>query len=251
MNMKQSDTHPQSLAARVLSLSLALLMLPLSARGYAQTTISQSIPTGVSLTDSNGGITEVKPSEPIQPITNTSVIDGDTPEKLIADIDVAMSSLDLERDKIPKPDYSSTSGVLSENLNFLKTEISTRGELIKRIDALMEKGQPGSPSIQNKYKTILTEYRSRLSETLKTHELCFANMDYELKKRSKEAESHKADLSVASETPRPSPTPSSTPWYKTDTAKEKYLLIGSAAALGFIAVLQEWGKKAVDNAMSK
>jgi hypothetical protein len=126
--MTQTTRYEPSFSTKATSLVLVVLMLPLSARGYAQTTVTQSIPTGVSLTDSNGGITEVKPSDPIQPITTTSVVDGDTPERLIADIDVAMSSLDLERDKIPKPDYSSTSGVLSENLNFLKTEISTRGD---------------------------------------------------------------------------------------------------------------------------
>ena len=77
--MKQSDTHPQSLAARVLSLSLALLMLPLSARVYAQTTVTQSIPTGVPLTDSNSVITEVNPSEPIRPITNALVDTNGSP----------------------------------------------------------------------------------------------------------------------------------------------------------------------------
>jgi len=242
--MTQTTRYEPSFSTRATSLALVVLMLPLSAQGYAQTTITQSIPTGVSLTDSNSGITEVKPSEPIQPITTTSAVDGETPEKLIADIDVAMSSLDREREKIPKADYSSTSGVLSENLNFLKTEISTRGELIKRIDALMEQRQPRSPSIQDKYKTILTEYRSRLSETLKTHELCFANMDYELKKRSKDAVSHEADLiqtnkSVASETP----PPALIPWYKTENAQKTWWTLGTGAAIGIGELIRVWLEK--------
>lgn len=248
----KTSTHTASVFHRSLSALMTMLILTMSSHGFAQATISENIPTGVTVTDSNSGITEVKRSETINPITTTSAVNGDTPEKLIADIDVAMTSLERERDKLPIPGYSSTSEVILENLNLLKIEISTRRELINRIDAQLE--QQGSPQIQENYKTILTDYRKRLSKTSKEYEICYDNMDRELKRRSKDSASQESDhiqtnKSVASEAIQPAPTPSATPWYKTETAQQKYWIIGSAAALGVIAVLQEWGKKAVDNAM--
>ena len=81
--MIKTTRNEPSFSTRATSLALVVLMLPLSARGYAQTTVTQSIPTGVSLTDSNGGITEVKPSEPIRPIMalETQIDNNATPEQ--------------------------------------------------------------------------------------------------------------------------------------------------------------------------
>jgi hypothetical protein len=233
--MNRTSRFEQSFYIRTTSLALVVLMLPLSVRGYAQTTVSQSIPTGVALTDSNSVITEVKNNEP------------ESPEKLIADINATVSMLESDLSKVPKPELDSSDSILNENITFLKKELLIEDDLIKRIDAIFEKQQTNSVEIPEKYKSLLTNYRKEIIEHAHSQTTYIYNISSELNKRAK----GKAEVAKDETAASTAPTPSATPWYKTDTAQQKYWIIGSAAALGIIAVLQEWGKKAVDNAMKQ
>lgn len=243
MNMKQSDTCPQSLAARVLSLSLALLMLPFSARGYAQTTVTQSIPTGVSLTDSNGGITEVKPSEPIKPIFtpltngNEGIVDkvlaDDNADKVLADIgsfQARASKTHLEYADPKNP----TKTELVDLYSYLRSITPKEQEFISRIEALLTADSQNGSTIPSDRKEALLVYLKSLKDDKAASEKAISDINSFL---NRGGETSSSVVSVPSSTP--TPQPASTPWYATPDAQHTWWALGAAAGLAAIHYIQQ------------
>jgi hypothetical protein len=234
MNMKQSDTHPQSLAARVLSLSLALLMLPLSARGYSQTTVTQSIPTGVSLTDSNCVITEVKATEPTkQVISNKISSSDDSADKVLADIgsfQARASKTHLEYADPKKP----TKTELVDLYSYLRSITPKEQEFISRIEALLTADSQNGSTMPSDRKEALQVYLKSLKDDKAASEKAISDINSFL---NRGAETSSSVVSVpASTTP---PHPASTPWYATPEAQHTWWALGAAAGIATIHYIQQ------------
>jgi len=228
--MIKTKRYESSFSIRSISLALVVLMLPLSARGYGQTTVTQSIPTGVTLTNSNSGITEVKPSEPIKPvISQTTLSSDDKVDKVLADIGSFQAQASKAHIAYADPE-NPTKAELVDLYSYLRSITPKEQEFISRIEALLTADSQNGSTMPSDRKEALQVYLKSLKDDKAASEKAISDINSFL---NRGAETSSSVVSVAASTPPPQPAPThySTPWYKTPEAQKTWWTLGTAAAL--------------------
>ena len=222
--MTLNDPRPQSVTNRLIAFLVLVSIGPMSVRGYSQSAVSQ-----------------IKPSEPIKPVTTTiTSSDGDSADRVLADI----GTYQVQQSKIVATEFADTNHPTRDELVYLYSQLRSGTpklqEFIDRIsNVLSADSQRGliAPDRKEALELYLKKFKEALAESNKY----IAEIDKILNEK---AEGSTSVVDSSESTPRPTPTPAPTPtpkaWWDNPTVK-------GAAVTVAVPILIEFGKRVVDS----